>query len=96
VETHLCHLRPLTAGDRVEVTSRVLGADEKRLHVFHTIVRAGEEEPVATAEHMLLHVDTEAGRAAPVGGQVRERIERLAAAHAQLPRPERAGRRIGG
>jgi carnitine 3-dehydrogenase len=96
VETHLCHLRPLTAGDRVEVTSRVLGADEKRLHVFHTIVRAEEEEPVATAEHMLLHVDTEAGRAAPVGGQVRERIERLAAAHAQLPRPERAGRRIGG
>jgi carnitine 3-dehydrogenase len=94
-ETHLCHLRALAGGDRVEVTCQVLGADEKRLHVFHTLSRVGEAEPLATAEQMLLHVDTRAGKAAPVDGAVRERVERLAAAHAELPRPQRAGRRIG-
>jgi carnitine 3-dehydrogenase len=96
VETHLSHLGQLHAGDLVHVTTQVLGADEKRLHLFHTLRRNGDEEnPVATAEQMLLHVDTAAGRAAPARGEVAERVERLAAAHASLPRPERAGRRVG-
>jgi acyl-CoA thioesterase FadM len=73
----------------------VLGWDDKRLHVFHTLVRAGSEEPVAMGEHMMVHVDAGSGRAAPVRDGVRERVEALAAAHAGLPRPARAGRRIG-
>jgi carnitine 3-dehydrogenase len=95
VETHLFHLRQLEAGDRVEVTTQVLGADEKRLHVFHTVLREGEDAPVAAAEQMLLHVDTGSGRAAPARDGVRESVERLRDAHASLPRPERAGRAIG-
>src|SRR6266487_488211 len=43
VETHLCHLRALAGGDRVHVTTQVLGWDPKRLHVFHTLYRDGEE-----------------------------------------------------
>jgi carnitine 3-dehydrogenase len=95
VETHLFHLRQLEAGDRVSVTTQVLDADEKRLHVFHTLLRDGEGDPVATAEQMLLHVDTAAGRAAPAPGDVLEAVLRLRDEHASLPRPERAGRSIG-
>ena len=95
VETHLFHLRQLEAGDRVEVTTQVLDADEKRLHVFHTVLREGEDAPVAAAEQMLLHVDTETGRAAPARNGVRESVERIRDAHAGLVRPERAGRTIG-
>ena len=40
-ETHLSHLGQLHAGDEVSVTTQVLAADEKRLHVFHTIVQDG-------------------------------------------------------
>jgi carnitine 3-dehydrogenase / betainyl-CoA thioesterase len=94
VESHISHLGQLRAGDRVEVLTQVLGFDDKRLHVFHRIVRAGEAEPVATAEQMLLHVDAGAGRAAPAPERVRARVAALAAAHATLPRPERAGRAI--
>jgi carnitine 3-dehydrogenase len=43
---------------------------------------------------MYLHVDTTAGRAAPAREPVIGRLRALAAAHAALPRPERAGRRI--
>lgn len=93
-ETHLSHLRQLHAGDEVSVTTQVLGADEKRLHVFHTIVQDGE--PAATAEQMLLHVDAASGRVGPARDGVLQRVTRLAAEHAVLPRPERAGRRIGG
>ncbi len=68
VETHLSHLRQLEAGDRVHVTTQVLDSDDKRLHVFHVLLREGEADPLATAEQMLLHVDTGSGRAAlPVG-----------------------------
>ena len=95
VETHLSHLRQLEAGDHVHVTTQVLDSDEKRLHVFHVLFREGEIDPLATAEQMLLHVDTESGRAAPAREPVRERVAELARRHGQLPRPERAGRSIG-
>ncbi|HTX11191.1 MAG TPA: carnitine 3-dehydrogenase [Solirubrobacteraceae bacterium] len=94
VETHISHLGQLYSGDRVQAITQVLGWDEKRLHLFHTLLRVGEEEPVAMGEHMLVHVDASAGRAAPVGDGVRERVAALAEAHAELTRPERTGRRI--
>jgi carnitine 3-dehydrogenase len=94
VESHLSHLDQLVVGDRVHVTTQLLGWDEKRLHVFHRILRDGQHDPVALAEQMLVHVDTAAGRAAPVQGDVRDRIAALSEAHARLPRPERAGRAI--
>lgn len=94
VETHLSHLRQLEAGDRVHVTTQVLDSDDKRLHVFHVLLRDGEAEPVATAEQMLLHVDTENGRAAPAREPVRARVAELTRRDSGLPRPERAGRSI--
>jgi len=95
VETHLSHLRQLEAGDRVHVTTQVLDSDEKRLHVFHVLLREGEADPLATAEQMLLHVDTTSGRAAPSREPVSERVAELTRRHAALPRPDRAGRAIG-
>jgi carnitine 3-dehydrogenase len=93
VETHLSHLREASSGDRLEVTTQVLDADGKRLHVFHEMRRDGEV--IATAEQMLLHVDTEAGRTVEASGDVRQRVDELAERHAGLARPERAGRAVG-
>jgi carnitine 3-dehydrogenase len=95
VETHISHLGQLHAGDRVQVRTQILDWDEKRLHLFHTLLHAGEETPVATGEHMLVHVDASAGRASAMSDGVRDRVAALADAHAELPRPARAGRRIG-
>jgi len=94
VETHLSHLREASAGDGLDVTTQVLGFDEKRLHLFHQLHRSGDDVLLATAEQMLLHVDTTAGRARPARPEIRTRIAELAAAHAGLPKPERAGRAI--
>jgi len=94
VETHISHLGQLYAGERVQAATQLLGWDDKRLHLFHLITRLGEDDPVATGEHMLVHVDAAEGRASSVRDGVRERVQSLAAAHAGLPRPLRAGRRI--
>jgi carnitine 3-dehydrogenase len=95
VETHLSHLGEATAGDGLDVTTQVLDFDEKRLHVFHELHRSGDGVLLATAEQMLLHVDTTGGRAHPARPEILTRIAKLAAAHGVLPKPERAGRAIG-
>ena len=92
VETHLRHLGQARAGDRLTVTTQVLGADAKRLHLYHRLARGSDE--IATAEQMLLHVDTRSERAAPASDAVQARVDRLVQAASTLPQPEAAGRRI--
>lgn len=92
VETHMRHLGQARVGDRLTVTTQVLAVDAKRLHVLHRVAR-GEDE-IATAEQMLLHVDTRAGRAAPAGEPVLALAEELAVAHASLDVTDAVGRRI--
>ncbi|MDE5447104.1 carnitine 3-dehydrogenase [Bradyrhizobium sp. CSA207] len=94
VESHLFHLRSLSAGERVQVLTQVLGADDKRLQLFHVLSRVGDEGPAATGEQMLLHVKAGTGRSGPVQGNVREKLLALARLHAELPRPDRAGASI--
>lgn len=94
VETHLSHLGAAFAGDHLTVSTQVVGVDAKRLHLFHVLERAGDTNPLATAEQMLLHVDAKAQRAAPAPQEISDRARRVADAHASLPRPDRLGRAI--
>jgi len=94
VETHLSHVGAAFAGDHLHVTTQVLGHDDKRLHVFHRLHRRDADAPLATAEQMLLHVDTAASRASAAAPEILDRIAKIAAAHAGLPWPERAGSAI--
>jgi carnitine 3-dehydrogenase len=95
VETHLSHLREASAGEDLHVTTQVLGFDDKRLHLFHELYRSADDVLLATAEQMLLHVDTTESRARVAPARILARIARLAAAQATLPTPERAGRAVG-
>ena len=95
VETHIRHLGEARVGDRLTVSTQLLHHDPKRLHVFHEIRRADDGAPVATGEHMLLHVDMAAGRAVPAGAEVLAALDRIAAAQAGLPVPAGTGRAIG-
>ncbi|MDE3238870.1 MAG: carnitine 3-dehydrogenase [Paracoccaceae bacterium] len=92
-ETHIMHLGEAKLGDALTGSVQVLHADEKRLHIFIRIARAGED--VATAEQMLLHVDMAAGRTCPAAPEVLARLMPIAEAHKALPRPAAAGRHVG-
>jgi carnitine 3-dehydrogenase len=96
VETHIRHLGEARAGDRLAVSTQLLHHDAKRLHLFHEIRRAGDGSPVATGEHMLLHVNMVAGRTVPAGAEVLAALDRIAASQRELPRPDGAGRAIAG
>jgi acyl-CoA thioester hydrolase len=93
-ETHLRHLRQARAGDRLTLTLQVLGLDAKRLRVAHEM-RGDQDELLATAEQILLHVDTAAGRVTPFPAEIARRLARIREAHAALTVPGYAGRSIG-
>ncbi|UWU24859.1 carnitine 3-dehydrogenase (plasmid) [Rhizobium sp. CB3060] len=95
VETHIRHLGEAKLGQAIHSTCQLLSADEKRLHVFHTIYDTITGEAIATAEQMLLHVDAKAGKAAPAPEEVLSKIRPIAEAHAKLPVPEGVGRHVG-
>jgi acyl-CoA thioester hydrolase len=94
VETHNLYERELLVGERVRVATQILGADSKRLHLAHEMFSLASGERAATQELMYLHIDLSARRVVPWLADVRERVNAAAAAHARLPRPHWAGRRI--
>ncbi|WP_119462838.1 carnitine 3-dehydrogenase [Rhodospirillaceae bacterium SYSU D60014] len=95
VETHIMHKSEVAALEPLYVTTQILAADEKRLHVFHRIHHARTDDVIASAEQMLLHVDTKAQKACPAEALVAARVRDLCAAHAALDRPADAGRSVG-
>ena len=50
---------------------------------------------MATAEQLLVHVDTAVGRAARMAPGLLSRLAEITAAHAVLPRPAAAGHVMG-
>jgi carnitine 3-dehydrogenase len=95
VETHIRHLGEAKLGQAIHSTCQILAVDEKRLHLFHTICDTESGAVLATAEQMLLHVDSEAGKATPAPAAVLDKANAIAAAHSKLPPPEGAGRHVG-
>ena len=94
VETHLRHLGEAKLGDRLDVETQILKADEKKIHLAHVMLNSAGDV-IATAEHMLLHVNNNAGKSCAAGQQIWSKLEPLAKAHSQLPVPDYIGRYTG-
>jgi carnitine 3-dehydrogenase len=95
VETHIRNLGEAKLGEALYSTCQILSSDEKRLHIFSTIYNAATNEAVATAEQMMLHVDSKAGKAVAAPEAVLSKLRAITEAHAQLPTPVGAGRFVG-
>jgi acyl-CoA thioester hydrolase len=93
-EVHMRYLRELYAGDPVRVTFQLLDFDAKRLHYFEELRHAEGNWLSATSEIMALHVDIAAKKTAAFPEVVTAHLRAMKAAHAHLPVPEDAGRRI--
>jgi len=74
VETHNLYERELLLGDRLRVSTQLLGIDGKRLHLAHEMFMLAGGQRAATQELMYLHVDLRARRVVPFPDEVRERV----------------------
>lgn len=95
VEAHLTYAREVTEGDGLTFASFILGADAKRLHLFHEMHHEEDGFLAATAEFVLVHVDLAERRSLPLADGIAERLARTAAEHGALPVPPQAGRSVG-
>lgn len=92
-ETHIRHVDEVNAGTRIRVETQVLLGAGKKLHLFHHMF--ADDRLLATGEHMLIHVSLETRKASEPDARVAVPLARLAAAHANLTRPEGAGAAVG-
>jgi acyl-CoA thioester hydrolase len=93
-ESHIVYERELHAGDPIRITTQILGHDDRRVHLFHAMYHATQGWLAAVSEVLFVNIDMKTRRSAPWLGETRRRLEAMAAAHAALPRPEKAGRVI--
>ena len=98
VEAHFTWARELLLGQRLHVESLVLGADAKRLRVFHRLFATDEGYSAATMDVMMLHVvqGGDGVRTSPFPADVARHLARVAAEHAALGMPDEAGRSVRG
>jgi acyl-CoA thioester hydrolase len=95
LEAHVTYERELRQDDEFTIATRLIDADRKRLHLFHAMTRAKDNELSATIEVMGLHVDMAGPRSAPFPDDVYAKVEALLAEHRLLPPPPQLGRKIG-
>lgn len=95
LECHLNYLHEVKLGTPVWVQSQVVGFDRKRLHLYHSLHRAGFDEPLAASEQMLLHVDLAGPRSAPFAAGTVEHLQAIVDEQHDLPAPTYIGQVIG-
>jgi acyl-CoA thioester hydrolase len=93
VEAHLRFLAEVSEGQVLTAATTLVEADRKRLRLHSELYADGQL--AATGECLYLHVDTSAGRTAPLPEDRQARVDAMLAAHAGLPRPAHLGLGVG-
>lgn len=91
VETHIHYMREVAVHEPIVFDTQILGVDAKRVHLIHSMVHGDDGGLLCTAEQMLVHVDMNAGRSAPILPHVAAALQAIADAHATLPIPPQVG-----
>jgi acyl-CoA thioester hydrolase len=98
LETHVIYRREVKPDESFRITTQLLGADRKRLHLWQALYTDGNPDPAAFNETMMLCVSQKNPKATPWPEAVHQAFQAIAKAHAALPYPADAGRcvrRIG-
>jgi carnitine 3-dehydrogenase len=94
-ETHNQFYDEVGVNEPYYTTVQIILADAKRLHVFYSMHATEDDRLLATLEAMYLHVDMESGKVVAAENAATEKLMAIAAAHADLPKPEAVGRFVG-
>lgn len=96
VETHINYYREVSSGELLQITTQLLGLDEKRLHLFHTMTHGLSQALLATTEQMLVHVEMrqQGAAASAITPEVYTALNAIMAVHQKLPVPKQVGRQM--
>ncbi len=86
-ELHVNYLQEVRSGERLRLTTQLLGLDEKRIHIFHQMYHGTSGDLLCTTEQMLLHVDTRSGKVCPIRPEVYEALHSIWLVHQHMAQP---------
>ena len=95
LEAHVTYEREVKAGDMLRVTTQLVDADAKRLHVFHTMYHDAADYRAATNELLALHVDLAGPASQPFAAPEQAAVDAMLDEHRGLERPAQLGKIIG-
>jgi acyl-CoA thioester hydrolase len=93
-EMHITFQGEVFEGDRLRITSQLIGMDAKKFHWFQAMYHAEKGYLAGTCEWMILFIDMTQRRVTEIPAATRAHLEKVLAAHAALPRPPEVGRQI--
>jgi carnitine 3-dehydrogenase len=94
IETHINYYKEVSSGQPLHIATQLLGLDEKRLHLFHTMTHGLTHELLATTEQMLVHVDMKASSASAIKPDVYAALSAIMTVHQAMPIPKQVGRQM--
>jgi acyl-CoA thioester hydrolase len=95
LELHVHYFHEVKAADLLEVTVRIIGTDEKRIHAAFDVGCARLAEPAASMELMLMHVEQgDTVKALPFPEDIARALETLKAATAGAAPARRGSRKM--
>ncbi|MEX1036080.1 MAG: thioesterase family protein [Sneathiella sp.] len=95
LETHVTYIQEVHEGDMLNMYVRVLDCDEKRMHLFLEMRHRDEGFLVATSEQMIMHLNKDGPRAAPMPDFLQSNLEARKQEFDGAPLPKQAGAVIG-
>ena len=94
VENHVHYIAELALGTAIHVTTQLLALDDKRFVLFHHLWRDEDSALSATNEVKFLGFNLKSRRIEPWAADVKARLDAIAADHARLEAPAKAGQGI--
>ncbi|QXH56939.1 thioesterase family protein [Pseudomonas maumuensis] len=95
LEAHINYLHEVKLDTEVEVQTHIIGFDNKRLHLYHSLHRKDFDEALAASEQMLVHVDMAGPKSAPFAAGTLAQLETLVDGQDNQTVPAYLGRTIG-
>jgi acyl-CoA thioester hydrolase len=93
-ELHLTYQQEVMEGDPLRITTQLVAFDAKRMHWFQCMYQGRAGYLAATAEWLILYIDLSVRKVATMPDDLQRRLSAIREAHAHLPTPPEAGRRI--
>ena len=94
LQNNVSYFAEMLEGTPFHVQVRLVDHDAKRMHLYMEIyTEAGDL--AAACEGMLMNVDLTTRRSTPYAAWIQERLSRMHADHAALPKPKALGATIG-
>ncbi len=95
LETHTTYLAEMKEGEQARIETRIIAADQKRVHYVQQMFRGNEDYLACVLEVIVSHVDLTTHRTSPYPAEIQASIDAMAKAHAALPIPPQVGHKIG-